>query len=133
MSIDDIGALEIPSADDCVMWLWTTHRFLPDAFNLLDEWGFTYKATMVWDKKKMGMGHWLRMQAEFCLLGIKGNPPWDNTTYRDIMSASRREHSRKPDEFYVMVEELCTGRKLDFFSREQRPGWAQFGNDMEKF
>ena len=44
-----------------------------------------------------------------------------------------REHSRKPDEFYEMVDVLCIGRKLDFFSREPRPGWAQFGNDTAKF
>lgn len=133
MSVEEIAKMQIPAADDCVMWLWTTHKFLPDAFGLLDEWGFDYKATFVWDKQKIGMGHWLRMQCEFCLLAIKGNPVWDNTEMRDILSIGRREHSRKPDEFYEMVAAVCHGAKLEYFSREKRPGWDQFGNDTEKF
>jgi N6-adenosine-specific RNA methylase IME4 len=79
------------------------------------------------------MGMWLRMQCEFCLVGIKGNPPWNNTKWRDIIRESRREHSRKPDGFYEMVEDITIGRRLDFFSREQRNGWEAFGNDTGKF
>lgn len=122
-----------PFADDSVCMLWTTHAFLFDAKELLDHWGFTYKATMVWDKGKMGMGHWLRMQCEFCLVGIKGKPKWNNTKWRDIITEARREHSRKPEAFYEMVEDVVTGRRLEFFSREQRKGWATYGNDTEKF
>jgi N6-adenosine-specific RNA methylase IME4 len=133
MSIKQIADLQMPVADDSVIWLWTTHKFLPDSFSLLKEWGFEYKATMVWDKQKIGLGHWLRMQCEFCLLGIKGNPVWENTTVRDVLSSARREHSRKPDEFFHMVEKICSGAKLEYFSREKRPGWDQFGNDTEKF
>jgi N6-adenosine-specific RNA methylase IME4 len=122
-----------PFADDSVCMLWTTHAFLFDAKELLDHWGFTYKATMVWDKGKMGMGHWLRMQCEFCLVGIKGKPKWNNTKWRDIITEARREHSRKPEAFYEMIEDVVTGRRLEFFSREQRKGWATYGNDTEKF
>jgi N6-adenosine-specific RNA methylase IME4 len=122
-----------PFADDSVCMLWTTHAFLFDAKELLDHWGFTYKATMVWDKGKMGMGHWLRMQCEFCLVGIKGKPNWNNTKWRDIITEARREHSRKPEAFYEMIEDVVTGRRLEFFSREQRKGWATYGNDTEKF
>lgn len=122
-----------PFADDCVLFLWTTHAFIFDAKELLDHWGFTYKATMVWDKEKMGMGAWLRMQCEFCLVGIKGKPSWNNTKWRDIIREGRREHSRKPDTFYQMVEEITLGRRLEFFSREQRDGWTTYGNDTEKF
>lgn len=122
-----------PFAEDSVCMLWTTHAFLFDAKELLDQWGFTYKATMVWDKGKMGMGHWLRMQCEFCLVGIKGKPKWNNTKWRDIITETRREHSRKPEAFYEMIEDVVTGRRLEFFSREQRKGWATYGNDTEKF
>jgi len=122
--------LEIPSADDSVMFLWTTHAFIFDAKELLDEWGFEYKATMVWNKEKIGMGHWVRMQCEFCLIGIKGKPTWDNTTWRDIIEESRREHSRKPEAFYKMVEEVTVGRRLEYFSRTARTGWDIFGNDV---
>ena len=133
MSIEEIRALPIPAADDCIMWLWTTHKFLPDSFALLEGWGFEYKATMVWDKQKMGVGHWLRMQCEFCLMAIKGNPLWSNTTQRDLLSSGRREHSRKPDEFFMMVDDICVGAKFDYFSREEREGWDNLGNNSELF
>ena len=74
MSLDELKELKIPSSDDCVVWLWTTHKFIWDAKFLLEHWGFEYKAILVWDKDKMGMGNWLRMQCEFCLMGVKGKP-----------------------------------------------------------
>ena len=125
--------LQPPFAKDCVLFLWTTHSFIFDAKALLDRWGFTYKATMVWDKQSLGMGAWLRMQCEFCLIGVRGRPTWSNTTWRDIISERRREHSRKPDAFYKMVEDVTVGRRLDYFSREQREGWESFGNETKKF
>ncbi len=130
MTQDELLKLEIPSANDSVLFLWTTHAFLFDAKKLLDEWGFTYKATMVWNKEQIGMGHWLRMQCEFCLVGIKGKPKWNNTTWRDIISESRREHSRKPEKFYELVDDIVIGRKLEYFSRTARDGWEVFGNDI---
>jgi N6-adenosine-specific RNA methylase IME4 len=134
MSLEEIQNLPIPSADNCVMWLWTTHKFLPESFKLLESWGFDYKLTMVWDKQKMGMGYWLRCQAEFCVLGIKGKPAWYLENERDIISIARREHSRKPDEFYSMVERLNPNtKKIDFFSRQKREGWEQYGNESDKF
>lgn len=133
MSQTQLLSLEIPAAENCILWLWTTHKFIWDAKELLDKWGFEYKACLVWNKEKIGMGHWLRMQCEFCLLSIKGNPVWDNKAFRDIISDPRREHSRKPEVFYEMVESICYGRKLDLFSREERNGWAVFGNDVKKF
>jgi N6-adenosine-specific RNA methylase IME4/anti-sigma28 factor (negative regulator of flagellin synthesis) len=133
MTQAELLALEPPFADDCVLLLWSTHAFIFDAKELLDSWGFTYKATMVWDKERIGMGAWLRMQCEFCLVGIKGKPIWNNTKWRDIIRESRREHSRKPDAFYEMVEDITVGRRLEFFSREQRKGWETYGNDTEKF
>jgi N6-adenosine-specific RNA methylase IME4 len=133
MSIEQIKQIEVPSSDNSVVFLWTTHKFLNDAFDILKTWGFQYKGTLVWDKEKMGMGAWLRMQCEFCLIGIKGKPYWDNTKYRDIIRESRREHSRKPDSFFEMVENITLGRKLEYFSREKRNGWEVFGNDINKF
>lgn len=133
MSIQQIKAIELPDMDDSILWLWTTHKFLPDAFDIMKHWEYEYKATMVWDKEKIGMGAWLRMQCEFCLLGIKGKPVWDNTTERDIIREARREHSRKPDSFFDIVDKICVGRKLEYFSREARPGWEVFGNETNKF
>jgi N6-adenosine-specific RNA methylase IME4 len=133
MSIEDIKAIKLPLNDNSVIFLWTTHAFLKDAFDILNEWGATYKATMVWNKQKLGMGAWLRMQCEFCLVGIVGKPYWQNTKYPDIINEARREHSRKPDAFFNTVNEICAGRKLEYFSREAREGWEIFGNDINKF
>lgn len=133
MSIQQIKDIEMPLMDDSIVFLWTTHKFLPDAFDILKEWDMEYKATLVWNKEKIGMGAWFRMQCEFCLVGVKGKPYFENTKYRDIFTEARREHSRKPDSFFSMVEEITLGRRLEYFSREKRDGWEVFGNDIEKF
>lgn len=133
MNQEQLLAMEPPFAEDAVLLLWTTHQFIWDAKHLIDHWGFAYKATLVWDKEKMGMGSWLRMQCEFCLLAVRGKPTWRNTKWRDVIREGRREHSRKPDAFYEMVEDCTVGRRLDYFSREARPGWEVFGNDTSKF
>jgi len=133
MSTEEIKKIELPLKKDSIVFLWTTHKFLPDAFEILKEWNLQYKATLVWNKEKMGMGAWFRMQCEFCLVGIKGKPYFENTKYRDILTEARREHSRKPDCFFSMIEEITLGRKLEYFSREKRNGWEVFGNDINKF
>tara|TARA_B100000459_G_C8569523_1_gene197934 strand:- start:600 stop:1187 length:588 start_codon:yes stop_codon:yes gene_type:complete len=133
MSLDEIKDINLPSSENSVLWLWSTHAYLYEAKDILEHWGFEYKATLVWNKDKMGMGNWLRMQCEFCLLGIKGKPIYNNTKYRDIITEKGREHSRKPDCFYDMVNDICLGSKLDYFSREQRSGWYNYGNEINKF
>jgi N6-adenosine-specific RNA methylase IME4 len=133
MSIEQIKKIEMPLMNDSVVLLWTTHKFLPDAFEILKEWNLEYKATLVWNKEKIGMGAWFRMQCEFCLVAIKGKPYWNNTTFRDILNEPRREHSRKPDSFFEMIEQITLGRRLEYFSREKRNGWEVFGNDINKF
>lgn len=133
MSIQQIKEIELPLMENGIVFLWTTHKFLNDAFSIANHWGLEYKATLVWNKEKIGMGSWLRMQCEFCLVCIKGKPYWNNTTYRDILTEPRREHSRKPDSFFEMVENITLGRKLEYFSREKRNNWEIFGNDTNKF
>ena len=133
MSTQEIKQIKLPLMKDSIVFLWTTHKFLPDALEILKEWNLEYKGTLVWNKEKMGMGAWFRMQCEFCLVGIKGKPYWENTKYRDILNEPRREHSRKPDSFFTMVEEITLGRRLEYFSREKRQGWEVFGNDINKF
>ena len=133
MTQDKLLAMKPPFADDAVLFLWTTHRFIWDAKVLLDAWGFEHKAVLVWDKQLIGLGRRLRLQCEFCLIGIRGKPVWENTTWRDIIREPRRQHSRKPDIFYRMVEQITVGRRLDYFSRGERQGWEAFGNDTTKF
>lgn len=133
MSLDEIAALEIPAADDCVLWLWTTHKFMRHAFPLIDSWGFQERAILTWCKDRMGLGRWLRSQSEFCIMATKGKPTISLTNQTTVLKGPMREHSRKPDEFYALVDSLCVGRKLDFFSREFRENWSQLGNDTGKF
>lgn len=131
---DELKAIELPAADNCVLFLWTTHKFIWDAKELLDHWHFDYRCMLVWNKQKLGTGNLIRMQCEFCLIGLKGKPVFkDVHNIRDLIDEPRREHSRKPDAFYQLVDELCAGRKLDYFSRQQREGWTTYGNDTEKF
>jgi len=133
LSLEQLEQFELPVADNCVLWLWTTHKFLHPAFHLTETWGFDYKLTFVWDKEKMGMGAWLRCQVEFCLLSIKGKPQWNLTNERDILRTARKKHSEKPDEFYNMVEKLCPtkGEYADIFSRKERQGWKSYGNEIK--
>ena len=133
MTVEQISKIELPAADDCVIFLWTTHAFLRDSFELLDNWGFNYKATLVWDKVKMGLGRTIRMQVEFCLIGVKGNPIINGSSERDIITEPRREHSRKPEAFYQMAERMCIGNRLDFFSRQNRENWDHYGAESGQF
>ena len=133
-SIHELGARTMPAADNTVLWLWTTHRFMHDAFHLLEAWGFEHKVILTWVKDRMGTGRWLRSRSEFCIMAVRGKPTVDLTNETTVLEAPMREHSRKPDEFYAMVEKLCVAeRRLDYFSREKRPGWEQLGNDPTKF
>jgi N6-adenosine-specific RNA methylase IME4 len=133
MELPDLAALKLPAADDCALWLWTTHKFMRHAFGLLDAWGFEDKQILTWVKDRMGLGRWLRSQSEFCILAVRGHPAITLSNQTTVLHGPMRQHSRKPDEFYAMVDSLCHGRKLDYFSREPREGWEQFGNDVEKF
>ena len=133
MSLEEIREIRLPAKEDCVLWLWTTHLFMRHAFAILDAWGFREVAILTWVKDRLGLGSWLRSKSEFCIMAVRGKPVINLTNQSTVLFAPAREHSRKPDEFYEMVETLCPGRKLDFFSREPRPGWEQFGNDVERF
>jgi N6-adenosine-specific RNA methylase IME4/ParB-like chromosome segregation protein Spo0J len=131
MTQEELKQIKLPSSKDCVLWIWSTHKFIWDAKELLEKWGFEYKAVLVWDKQKLGMGSWLRMQCEFCLLGIKGKPIWNLSNERDLISEARTNHSKKPDLFYSMIDKLCAGRKLDYFARKKRDGWDVFGDEVK--
>jgi N6-adenosine-specific RNA methylase IME4 len=133
MSLEDIKAIQLPSANDCVLWLWTTHKFMRYSFDILDSWGFRDVAILTWVKNRMGLGSWLRSQSEFCIMAIKGHPKVNLTNQTTVIYGEMREHSRKPDEFYKLVDSLCVGYKIDWFSREKREGWDQYGAEYDKF
>ena len=133
MSLDEMEALFFPAADDCVLWLWTTNAFMADAHYLADQWGFDVKTILTWAKHKMGFGDWLRGKTEHCLMCVRGKPTVTLTNQTTLLHGDVREHSRKPDEFYALVESLCPGRKLEMFARERRDGWIVHGNEPDKF
>lgn len=135
MSAKEIASLPVSAlaGDDCILWLWTTNAHMPDAFEILRAWGFTHKTILTWVKDYIGLGDWLGGQTEHCLLAIKGRPTVLRTNQSTVIHAKRREHSRKPEEFYAIVESLCPGSKCELFSRTNRPGWFSHGNDTGKF
>jgi N6-adenosine-specific RNA methylase IME4 len=133
MSLDEIKAIKLPITDNGILFLWTTHKFMRYSFDLIDSWGFRDVSIITWVKDRMGLGTWLRSQSEFCIMCVKGKPKVNLTNQTTVLYGKMREHSRKPDEFYELVNQLCIGRKLDYFSREQRDGWDSMGNDVHHF
>jgi len=129
------GQVNEMSAEDCHIFMWTTHKHLPLALRLLDHYGFRYCLTMVWHKpggfQPFGLPQY---NCEFILYGRRGSPQFvDTKAFPCCFSASRREHSRKPDEFYDVIRRVTLGPRIDAFSREAREGFAQFGNETGKF
>ena len=123
------------AADDCHLFCWTTHKHLPMALRLLDVWGFRYVCTMVWHKpggfQPIGLPQY---NCEFVLYARRGSPEFvDTKAFPACFEAPRREHSRKPDEFYDVIRRVAAGPRIDVFSREAREGFAQFGNEADKF
>jgi N6-adenosine-specific RNA methylase IME4 len=135
MTPAEIAALPvIERADrDCVLWLWTTNAFMHDAYHCLAAWGFEPKTILTWAKDRMGTGDWLRGKTEHCLMAVRGKPTVVLTNQTTLLAAPLREHSRKPDEFFALVEALCPGTKLEMFAREKRKGWQAWGCETEKF
>jgi len=135
MPIEDIKAMPVREIanDNAILWLWTTSSHLRVAFEVAEAWGFEYKTLLTWIKDRMGTGEWLRGQTEHCLLAARGKPVFLHGAHATALSAVRREHSRKPEEFYHLVEATCPGSKLELFSRQARPGWQAFGNQVGLF
>ena len=133
----DDQILDLPVADlacdDAILWLWTTNAHLPLAFRCVERWGFTHKTVLTWVKRQMGAGDWLRGKTEHCIMAVRGRPIVTLTNQTTALEADRREHSRKPDEFFALVDALCPGSKLEMFARETREGWAAWGAETEKF
>lgn len=136
MTMDEIIALPIPKLafeNGCHIYLWTTHKHLPDALMLFNEWGVNYECLLTW-VKNVGITPFSWMYStEHCLFGRIGNLPLLKLGKRLDFTAKVREHSRKPDEFYNLVAEVSPEPRLDMFSRENRGGFDQYGNETEKF
>lgn len=136
MSIEEIKALPIQSAaspDGCHLYLWTTQKFLPFAFEVMATWGFKYQCLLTWVKNVGFTPFSFMYSTEHCLFGRVGDLPLLQLGKRLDFSAKVREHSRKPDEFYNLLREVSPEPRLDMFSREKRGGFDQYGNETGKF
>ena len=122
------------AAPDAALFLWTVDSHLQTALTLIDAWGFIYKTiAFIWVKPSIGMGYWSRKEAEVCLLATRGKPKRLHADVRQVISAPRREHSRKPDQIYASIERLVGGPYLEMFARQRWPGWDQYGDQVDKF
>ena len=137
MSEAELAAFPVAdmAADDCQLFVWTTQKFLPAALRLVDAWAFRYVLTMVWHKpggfQPIGLPQY---NCEFVIYGRRGTPEFrDTKAFPTCFNAPRREHSRKPDEFYDLIRRVTSEGRIDIFSREARDGFAQYGNETEKF
>jgi N6-adenosine-specific RNA methylase IME4 len=123
------------SDNDCHLFCWTTQKFLPMALRLVEVWGFKYVLTMVWHKPGGFQPFNLpQYNCEFAIYARKGSPKFVETkAFNTCFAAPRREHSRKPDEFYDLIRRVTDGTRIDVFSREARDGFEQYGNEVKKF
>lgn len=129
----------LPVADiatpDAVLFLWTTSAMLRDAMTVLEAWSFSYVTCMVWVKDKIGTGYYARQQHELLLIAKRGHLPVPKPEHlrSSVIVAPRREHSRKPDEVYAMVEKMFSEYpKCELFARQQREGWWAWGNEAPR-
>lgn len=136
MPLAEIKAKEVPSLchKDCVLFLWARSPMLPEALDVLAAWGFTYKASMVWEKTGMGQGFYARVNHEILLIGTRGRPgiPAPGDRPGSVVSTSKHRHSEKPDAFREIIERMYPNKKrLELFARDaSRPGWSYWGNEV---
>lgn len=133
MDLDDIRALDVPAADDSVLFLWATAPKLQEAISVLEAWGFEYRTCMVWDKVDMGLGHWARIQHELLLIGRRGKfpTPANGRKPESVFREKKREHSQKPRKARRMIERAYPeASKVELFGRESIEGWDVWGNEV---
>lgn len=135
MDLEEICALNVPSAKDAVLYLWATAPKLLEALKVMDAWGFAYKTQFVWVKPHIGMGYWGRSKHELLLIGTKGeiSPPKAAERYQSVINASVGEHSKKPVVVYDIIESAfppAEWKLLELFARNRREGWTSWGNEV---
>jgi N6-adenosine-specific RNA methylase IME4 len=145
MTLEDIAALPVPlvSADPAHLYLWVPNALLPEGIQVLRAWGFEYKSNIVWHKIRKdggsdgrGVGFYFRNVTELVLFGVRGKNARTLAPGRrqvNMVQTQKREHSRKPDELYPIIEACSPGPYLELFARGPRKNWSVFGNQAESY
>lgn len=133
-----VGELALPESH---LYLWVPNALLKEGLEVMESWGFTYKTNIVWYKTRKdggpdgrGVGFYFRNVTELVLFGTRNNfrtlAPGRRQT--NIVVSRKREHSRKPDELYDIIEDCSPGPYLELFARQGRNGWDGWGNETDK-
>lgn len=135
MTMEELMEFPVASMadDNCILFLWVINSMMVQAGDLTRAWGFDQKTVLTWDKLTSSPGWYFNGQSEHIWLCVRGVPTVVNGIRSTVFHAPRREHSRKPDEFYKIVENMCPGTKIDLFARQSRPGWDTWGLEAVKF
>jgi N6-adenosine-specific RNA methylase IME4 len=144
MTTEEISALPVHevAAEKSHLYLWVPNALLGEALAVMEAWGYTYKSNIVWHKIRKdggsdgrGVGFYFRNVTELVLFGIRGK---DNRTLSpgrsqvNLLATRKREHSRKPDELYDIVERCSPGPYLELFARYPRQGWSVWGSESDE-
>lgn len=144
MTLDEIKALPIQNVTSPTahLYLWVPNALLPDGIAVLSAWGFTYKSNLVWHKIRKdggpdgrGVGFYFRNVTELLLFGVKGKNARTLAPGRrqvNFLATRKREHSRKPDEQYEIIQACSPGPFLELFARGKRKGWTTWGNQADE-
>lgn len=134
--------VEDAAADKCHLYLWTPNALLTEALNVMRSWGFEYKTNLIWHKIRKdggpdgrGVGFYFRNTTEMILFGVRGKMRTlaPARSQVNIIKTRKREHSRKPDELYDIVEACSPGPYLELFARGVRKGWTCWGKEADKY
>jgi N6-adenosine-specific RNA methylase IME4 len=133
MTINELCSLPVKDLtdDNAVLFLWVTSPLLEECFAVINAWGFKYKTSFIWDKVKHNMGHYNSVRHELLLVCTKGSCRPDNIKlYDSVQSEERTEHSKKPEIFRSIIDELYPyGNRIELFARDRAVGWEVWGNE----
>jgi len=140
MSLDSIMSLNVKGvlAPSAHLYLWVPNALLPDGLKVMEAWGFRYVSNVVWAKRRKdggpdgrGVGFYFRNVTELLLFGVKGSMRTlaPGRSQVNMIETRKREHSRKPDEQYHLIEACSPGAYLELFARHARPGWTVWGDE----
>ena len=145
MDLEAIKSLPVSksAAETAHLYLWVPNALLPEGLAVMEAWGFKYKSNLVWHKIRKdggpdgrGVGFYFRNVTELILFGVRGKKARTLAPGRsqvNFLATRKREHSRKPDEQYDIIEACSPGPYLELFGRGTRKGWATWGNQAEEY